>query len=197
MKETGGGPDFITIDGGEGGTGAAPLAFADHVSLPFKHAFARAFPPFAVEGLNDDIVFIGSAKLGLPDNALFAFSLGADMVNVGREAMLAIGCIQAQRCHTGRCPTGVATQNPWLVRGLDPDTKSERCANYIRALRGELLALTRTCGVPHPSLITPDILELMEPGFGSRTVEECFGYLPAWRRAPEGRLEELEGLFSP
>ena len=65
-------------------------------------------------------MFIGAGKLGLPDNAVVAFALGADMVNVGREAMLAIGCIQAQKCHTDHCPTGVATQNPWLAHGLDP-----------------------------------------------------------------------------
>ena len=138
MEATGGGPDFITIDGGEGGTGAAPLSFADHVALPFKMGFSRVYAPFAHTGLNERIVFIGSAKLGMPHTALFAFALGADMVNVGREAMLAIGCIQAQRCHTGRCPTGVATQNPWLVRGLDPEIKAARAANYVRTLRREL-----------------------------------------------------------
>ena len=77
-------------------------------------------------------MFIGSAKLGMPHTALFAFALGADMVNVGREAMMAIGCIQAQRCHTGRCPTGVATQNPWLVRGLDPEHQG-RARRELRA----------------------------------------------------------------
>ncbi|WP_278258669.1 glutamate synthase-related protein [Nocardioides convexus] len=66
-----------------------------------------------------------------------AFALGADLVNVAREAMLSIGCIQAQKCHTDHCPTGVATQNPWLVRGLDPVSKAERCAVYLRTLRKE------------------------------------------------------------
>lgn len=75
----------------------------------------------------------------MPDNALVAFALGADMVNVAREAMLALGCIQAQKCHTDHCPTGVATQNQWLQRGLDPTLKSVRVANYIRTLRRDLL----------------------------------------------------------
>ena len=92
---------------------------------------------------------------------MFAFSLGADMVNVGREAMLAIGCIQAQRCHTGKCPTGVATQNRWLMRGLDPELKSARAANYVRALRAELLALSRSMGVTHPALLTPENVEIV------------------------------------
>ena len=123
MDDTGGGPDFVTIDGGEGGTGAAPLAFADHVALPFKLGFAHVYSTFARRGLAEDVVFVGSGRLGFPDAALFAFALGCDLINVGREAMMSIGCIQAQRCHTGRCPTGVATQNRWLMRGLDPDAQ--------------------------------------------------------------------------
>ncbi|MGK9625960.1 glutamate synthase-related protein, partial [Salmonella enterica subsp. enterica] len=98
--------DFITIDGGEGGTGAAPPAFADHVSLPFVFAFTKVYQIFREAGLTDRIVFIGSGKLGLPDTALMAFALGCDMVNIGRESMLSIGCVQTQLCHTNRCPTG-------------------------------------------------------------------------------------------
>jgi hypothetical protein len=132
----------------------------------------------------------------MPHTALFAFALGADMVNVGREAMMAIGCIQAQRCHTGRCPTGVATQNPWLVRGLDPEIKAARAANYVRTLRRDLGALTRTCGESHPSLVTPDQLELMEEGYRSQTVEIALGYLPAWRATTPERRSEIERLVA-
>ena len=102
----------MTIDGGEGGTGAAPLVFTDHVSMPFRHGFAQVYRAVRRGGLTDDVVFVGSGKLGLPDNALVAFALGADMVSVGREAMLSIGCIQAQKCHTDTCPTGVADAEP-------------------------------------------------------------------------------------
>ena len=142
------GVDFVTIDGGEGGTGAAPLVFADHVALPFKIGFSRVRSVFDDAGVSDQVVFIGSGKLGFPEPALLAFALGCDMINVGREAMLAIGCIQAQRCHTNHCPTGVATQNRWLVGGLDPTSKSVRLANYIVSLRKDLLSLARTCGYP-------------------------------------------------
>jgi hypothetical protein len=89
------------------------------------------------------------------------------MVNVGREAMLAIGCIQAQRCHTGSCPTGVATQSKWLMHGLDPDVKHARAANYVRALRGELLSLSRALGVPHPALVDPDQVEIVSERYRS------------------------------
>jgi len=169
------GVDFVTIDGGEGGTGAAPLTFTDHVSLPFKVGFSRVKRLFTDAGIEDQVVFIGSGKLGFPEPALLAFALGCDMVNVGREALLAIGCIQAQRCHTNHCPTGITTQNRWLIRGLKPTLKSARVANYIMALREELLTLARACGVTHPGLVSQDQLELMDDRFGSKTVAEVFG----------------------
>ena len=170
------GVDFITIDGGEGGTGAGPLVFADHVALPFKVGFSRVQKIFNEEGLHEQIVFVGSGRLGFPEAAVFGFGLGCDLINVGREALLAIGCIQAQRCHTNHCPTGITTQHPWLIRGLDPSLKAARLANYVVALRKELLALSRACGVPHPALITADHLELLDSRFGSKTIAELFGY---------------------
>ena len=146
---------------GRGGTGAAPLVFADHVSLPFKIGFRRVHRIFREAGLDEGILFIGSGKLGFPASALHAFSMGCDMISLAREPMLAIGCIQAQRCHTGGCPTGVATQNAWLVRGLDPGHKSARCANYIVSLRKELLQLAHACGFEHPAQVTPDYFEVL------------------------------------
>lgn len=169
------GVDFITIDGGEGGTGAGPLVFADRVAMPFKIGFSRVQGIFAEHGLQDRVVFIGSGKLGFPDAALLAFALGCDIVNVGREALLSIGCIQALRCHTNHCPTGVATQSAWLTRGLDPDLKSVRLANYVITLRKELLALSAACGVPHPALVSPSQLEMLDDRFGSKTVADIFG----------------------
>ena len=112
-------------------------------------------------GCTSDVVFIGAGKLGLPDNAIVAFALGCDMVNVAREAMLAIGCIQAQKCHTDTCPTGVATQNAWLAHGLDPALKSVRAANYVRTLRRDLLKVAEACGVEHPGLIDTGSVEVL------------------------------------
>ena len=91
-----------------------------------------------------------------------AFALGVDMINVGREAMLSIGCIQAQKCHTDHCPVGVATQNPRYTRGLDPTLKSERVANYVRTLRRDLLKVSEAVGVVHPSLIGPDDVDVLD-----------------------------------
>ncbi|MCA0145159.1 FMN-binding glutamate synthase family protein [Blastococcus sp. LR1] len=180
MATTGRGVDFVTIDGGEGGTGAAPLIFTDSVSLPFQLGFARVYSTFARAGLAEDVVFVGGGKLGLPDNAVVAFALGCDLVNIAREAMLAIGCIQAQKCHTDTCPTGVATQNAWLAHGLDPALKSVRLANYVRTLRRDLLKVSEACGVEHPGLIDTGSVEVLTGRTESRPLDEVYGYEPGW-----------------
>jgi glutamate synthase (ferredoxin) len=115
--------------------------------------------------LQDRLTFIGSGKLGFPEETLVSMAMGCDMVNVARTAMLAIGCIQAQICHTGKCPTGVATQDKWLMRGLDPTDKSARLANYITTLRKEVLQLCRACGVEHPSEMTLNHFEVVKDRF--------------------------------
>ena len=107
-------------------------------------------------------MFAGAGKLGYPDSAMVAIALGCDMIAVGREAMMAIGCIQAQRCHNGHCPTGVATQSRWLTRGLDPADKAERTAHYIAGLRQELLRVAHAGGVAHPSLLDPTAVEIVD-----------------------------------
>ena len=190
------GVDFITIDGGEGGTGAGPLVFTDHVALPFKIGFSRVQKILHDEGVHQRIVFVGSGRLGFPEAAVFAFGLGCDLINVGREALLAIGCIQAQRCHTNHCPTGITTQHPWLIRGLDPTLKAARLANYVVALRKELLSLSRACGVLHPALITADHLELLDSRFGSKTVAELFGYGRGFGLPSDVDVDEVRRLMS-
>jgi glutamate synthase domain-containing protein 2 len=180
METTGRGVDFVTVDGGEGGTGAAPLIFTDSVSLPFQLGFARVYSTFARRGLHEQVTFVGAGKLGLPDNAIVAFALGCDMVNVGREAMLAIGCIQAQKCHTDTCPTGVATQNPWLAHGLDPALKSVRAANYLQTLRRDLVKVAEACGVEHPGLIDVSSVEILTGRTASTPLGEVYDYRPDW-----------------
>ncbi|MCE9501594.1 MAG: FMN-binding glutamate synthase family protein [Leptospira sp.] len=176
MKSTGKGPDFITVDGGEGGTGAAPLTFTDHVSLPFKIGFARLYMIFQELGVSERITWIGSGKLGFPDRAIIAFAMGCDMINVAREAMISIGCIQAQRCHTGHCPTGIATQNKWLQAGVDVEMKSKRAAKYIQGFRKELLALSHSAGYEHPLQFTSKDIEISMGMNRFTTLEEVLGY---------------------
>ncbi|MEZ4402202.1 MAG: FMN-binding glutamate synthase family protein [Kofleriaceae bacterium] len=195
MRQSGRAPDFITIDGGEGGTGAAPLVFSDHVALPWKLGFAAVYRALAEEGVAEDLVFIGSGKLGFPENALLALAMGCDMVNVAREALLAIGCIQAQRCHTGHCPTGIATQNRWLVRGLDPTLKSVRLANYLMAMRMDLMHLAHACGQVHPGLVPLDSLDIID-GLVRRPARDLFGYAPGWGLPTDADRAEVTALMT-
>jgi glutamate synthase domain-containing protein 2 len=191
------GVDFITIDGGEGGTGAAPLVFSDHVALPFTLAFSRVYRIFEERKVARDVVFVGSGKLGFPERALLALALGCDLVHVAREAMLSIGCIQAQRCHTGHCPSGVATQNRWLMHGLDPTDKSARLANYVRTLRRELVRLAGACGVPHPALVGLERLEILDGRFGARTADQIFQYEAGVGLPAPDQREALVQLSEP
>ncbi len=195
MREGQRGVDFVSIDGGEGGTGASPLMFTDAVSLPFRLGFSRVYRTFASRGLHEQVTFIGAGKLGLPDNAVVAFALGADMVNVAREAMLAVGCVQAQKCHTGDCPTGVATQNAWLARGLDPDDKAPRVTNYVKTLRRDLLKVSETCGVVHPALIGPQSIEVLDTLTPGRLLDEIYDYEPGWGFPSADDRDTIEAIM--
>lgn len=190
------GVDFVTVDGGEGGTGAAPLTFSDSVSLPFRMGFSRVYGIFAEQGLTDELTFIGSGKLGLPENAAVAFALGADMINVAREAMLSIGCIQSQKCHTDKCPTGVATQNPRLARGVDPTSKAARAAAYLRTLRKELTKVSAAVGVAHPALLRATDIEVMNGDYDARTLASVYGYKDGWGELGPDLAEEITALLA-
>ncbi len=196
MARTGRGPDFVTVDGGEGGTGAAPLLFSDHVSLPFRQGFPIVYRAFAERDLDRHIVFIGAGKLGFAEEAALAMASGVDMISVGREAMMAVGCIQAQRCHTGHCPTGVATQNKWLQRGLDPTDKAVRLANYVEALSTDLMKLSAAMGVTHPALIPADWIDIRDANGVLQPANQYLGLDPTWFSAERlaARAEVLESL---
>ncbi len=177
-----------------------PLIFTDSVSLPFQLGFSRVYATFARKGLHERVVFIGGGKLGLPDNAVVAFALGVDMVNVAREAMLSIGCIQAQKCHTDTCPTGVATQNKWLTRGLDPALKSVRAANYVKTLRRDLLKVAEACGVEHPGLIDTGSVEILDGRTAATALDQVYGYRPGWglpSAADQAAIAELMRAEEP
>ncbi|NMN96619.1 FMN-binding glutamate synthase family protein [Antrihabitans stalactiti] len=196
MSSTDRGVDFITVDGGEGGTGAAPLIFSESVSFPFRVGFTEVYKCFARADLTDKVTFIGSGKLGLPGNAVVAFALGADMVNVGREIMLSIGCVQAQKCHTDTCPTGITTQNKWLARGLDAESKSVRAANYIKTLRRDLLKVSEACGVAHPGLICTDDLDILNGLESATSLRTVYGYEPDWGTPSAADKAEITRLMT-
>ena len=116
------------------------------------------------------------------------------MIGIAREPMLALGCIQAQRCHDGHCPTGITTHNKWLVRGLDPTDKATKLANYLVGLRSEILKLSHACGVVHPALVTADMVELIDEPHRSATVAELFeidGTLPSITAVDQTEIHEV------
>ncbi len=183
MKGSGKGPDWITIDGGEGGTGAAPMTFTDHVSLPFRVAFPRVYRSFLEQDMADRVAWIASAKLGFPDRAIVAICLGADLINIARESMLAIGCIQAQKCHTGNCPAGVTTHQAALQRGLLPEHQARRFERYLKSFRNELHALTHACGYQHPAEFSAEDVEISTGPAQFKTLRVLEGYTPARRKS--------------
>ena len=190
MARTGKGPDFITVDGGEGGTGAAPPSFADHVSLPWVYGFSSLYKVFQTRELTDRIVFIGSGRLGFPAKAAMAFAMGVDCINVAREAMMSIGCIQAQICHTNRCPSGVATQNKWLQQGLNVPLKSDRLAQYFKTFRKEFLEITHAAGYEHPCQFTmQDVQVNVDDTDLNRNLKSTYGYEKS--QVPFDTMQEL------
>ena len=177
MKTTNKGPDFITVDGGEGGTGAAPPSFADHVSLPWVYGFSDLYKVFKARNITERIVFIASGKLGFPAKGAMAFAMGADCLNVAREAMMSIGCIQAQVCHTNRCPSGVATQSKWLQRGINVPLKSERLAQYFKTFRKEFIEITHAAGYEHPCQFTMSDIDLnVDDHYLSKELDKTYMY---------------------
>ncbi|WP_215226133.1 FMN-binding glutamate synthase family protein [Echinicola shivajiensis] len=149
MKKSGIAPDFITVDGAEGGTGAAPLEFSDSVGIPLEPALIFVTRTLEKFGLRKDVKVIASGKVLTAFSILRMRALGADMCNSARAFMFSVGCIQALRCNTNDCPTGVATQNKMLVKGLVVDDKAERAYNFHRNTMHAVLELLGACGVKH------------------------------------------------
>ena len=146
-------PDFITVDSGDGGTGAAPLSLMDHTGLPVKRSLPIVVDKLIEYELRERIRVVASGKLINPADVAAALCLGADCVNSARGFMFALGCIQSLQCNKNSCPTGIATQNRSLQKGLDPADKSERVANYALNLIKEVETIAHSCGVTHPNLL--------------------------------------------
>jgi glutamate synthase domain-containing protein 2 len=159
------GPDYIAIDGGDGGTGAAPLVLASHVGLPLKQAIAVADFAMRRAGVRDQIVLFASGKIATPIDVAVAMALGADACYAARSFLLSLGCIQALECHTNHCPTGIATQSPRLQKSLDIDAAADRVTAYAKALYKETQMLAESMGYPSPDLIhSDDIMVVTSPG---------------------------------
>jgi len=142
-------PDFIFVDGGEGGSGAAPQALADHMALSIEEALPRVADVLIQAGLKSRIRLVAAGQLVTPARAAWAIACGADFVNTARGFMFALGCIQALRCHTNSCPTGITTHNPRLQRGLVVEEKAERVAQYCLGMNKEMDMIAHSCGLHH------------------------------------------------
>lgn len=148
-------PDFITVDGGDGGTGAAPLALVDNVGLPLRQALPMVSHILTRGGLKGRMLIIASGKLVTPAEVAWAYCAGADFVNSARGFMFSIGCIQALRCHTNTCPTGITTHKKHLQGGLNPGKKSVHVKNYVEAMRKEVAMIAHSCGAAHARALRP------------------------------------------
>jgi len=158
-------PDFIVIDGGEGGSGAAPQALADHMALSIFEALPRVVDTLIKAELRGRIRVVASGKLVTSAKAAWALCMGADFVNTARGFMFSLGCIQALRCHQNTCPTGVTTHNPRLQRGLVIDEKYLRVANYAIGMNREIDMIAHSCGVPHARDLRREHVRIVEgPG---------------------------------
>ncbi|MEO1330766.1 MAG: FMN-binding glutamate synthase family protein [Pseudomonadota bacterium] len=143
-------PDFITVDGGDGGTGAAPMPLMDNVGLPLREALPMLVDILESYGLKQRINVVASGKLITPAEAAWALCAGADVVTSARGFMFALGCIQAMKCNKNTCPTGITTHDRRLQRGLDPADKAVRVKNFVEKLRYGIGVISHSCGVRHP-----------------------------------------------
>ncbi|MFN0160543.1 MAG: FMN-binding glutamate synthase family protein [Burkholderiales bacterium] len=176
-------PDFLVIDGGEGGTGAAPQALADHVGLSIDEALPRVADSLMQAGLKGRIRLVGSGKIVTSARAAWALCAGADFINSARGFMFSLGCIQALRCHQNTCPTGITTHNPRLQRGLVVEDKVVRVANYCKNMNKEIDMIAHSCGLTHAREFTREHVRLVQADGSSRALNMIYPYPEALKRA--------------
>lgn len=169
-------PDFLVIDGGEGGTGAAPQALADHMALSIDEALPRVADALYASGLKKHIRLVASGKIVTSARAAWALACGADFVNSARGFMFALGCVQAMRCHTNTCPTGITTHNARLQRGLVVEEKYLRVANYCTALNREIDMLAHSCGLHHAREFRREHVRIVQPTGRSEALSTLYPY---------------------
>lgn len=165
-------PDFITIDGGEGGTGATYQSMADSVGLPIKPALMIAQETLKRYNIRDKITLIASGKLFSPDRIAVALAMGADVVQIARGLMITLGCIGALECHNNTCPVGVATTNPKLQKALVVEEKRYRVTNYITTLREELFTLSASAGLTSPRQLNEKHVVYVDENYQVKTLNQ-------------------------
>jgi hypothetical protein len=175
MVRTGIMPDFISVDGAEGGTGAAPLEFTNHMGLPLTEALVLLHNTLIRHHLRKHIRIICSGKVISGFDIVRGLALGADICSSARGMMLALGCIQALKCDSDHCPTGIATQNPHLVAGLVTTEKSKRVANYHRKTVESVAQILSAMGLSHTRDITADLISRRSAEGALQRLSESFG----------------------
>lgn len=170
-------PDFITIDGAEGGTGAAPLEFSNSVGTPLNEGLVFIHNSLIAAGLRDRVKLIVAGKVTTGFNIATKLALGADLCNSARGMMFALGCIQALRCNSNQCPAGVATQDPQLTIGLHVPDKAKRIANYHRATIDSFLEVIAAAGISHPSELRPWHILRRVDSTTTKNYSELYTYL--------------------
>ncbi|MBM1107356.1 FMN-binding glutamate synthase family protein [Aurantibacter crassamenti] len=181
-------PDFITVDGGEGGTGAAPIEFSNTMGMPLREGLIFVIDTLVGFGLRNDIKVIVAGKIITGFHMARAIALGADGCNSARAMMLAIGCIQALQCNTNTCPVGVATQNKSLVRGLVVDDKAPRAKNFHEATIHSFLELVAAAGLNGPSELRREHISKRIGMYVVKTYDEIYPYME------EGSLLHIERI---
>ncbi|HWD01774.1 MAG TPA: FMN-binding glutamate synthase family protein [Amycolatopsis sp.] len=177
MVDEGVTPDFIVVDGAEGGTGAAPLEFADHLGTPLTEGLITVHNALVGTGLRDRIRVGASGKVATGADLVKRLAQGADYTNAARAMMFAVGCIQSQRCHTNKCPVGVATQDPRRARALDVTDKSERVHRFQRATVAGAQQIMAAMGVSEPAQLRPHMLRRRLDPYTVRSYEELYDWL--------------------
>jgi glutamate synthase domain-containing protein 2 len=177
MLDEGTGPDFVVVDGKEGGTGAAPLEYSDHVGTPLTEGLMAVHNALVGVGLRDQVKIGAAGKVATGSDIVKRLIQGADYTNAARAMMMATGCIQSQRCHTNRCPVGVATQDPRRARALDVADKSRRVQRYQEATVAQAVQLMASMGCATPSELAPHQLMRRIGYTDTHSYAELFGWL--------------------
>jgi len=167
-------PDFITIDSADGGSGAAPMSLMDYVGLPIHESLPLLIDTITKHKLRDRIKVICSGKLINPSEVAWALCVGADFITSARGFMFALGCIQALQCNKNTCPTGITTHNLKLQRGLNPDNKAERVANYAKNMVHEVGVIAHSCGVHSPRELNRTHARIVQDNGLSKPLNEIY-----------------------